>query len=69
MSMKILFWVVIAVLVIMIIMHMPAIGWVPFEHMCGGGDQHCVCSGNETMLGSKNGTPMDNDLSKVLVGK
>lgn len=35
------------------------------ENMCGGFDQGCKCSGNETMVG---GPPGDGDLSKVLVG-
>jgi len=32
------------------------------EGMCGGSDQSCVCSGNETMIG-------DNNLSKIMAGR
>ena len=35
------------------------------ESMCGGADQGCVCSGNETMIGRR---VTDNQLTKVTMG-
>lgn len=40
------------------------------ENMCGGADQMCVCSGNETMVGAVDPRDMHNayNLSKVAMG-
>lgn len=35
------------------------------ESMCGGGDQGCVCAGNETMVGSRY---TDSKLSRTALG-